>query len=125
MAAMKQHRFPQLKRPTPKTNHSPQPPHHTPLRKPAKFVIATAALRILKNARNRQIPKKESRSDTAYRLFNLTTVLFATYSLFYVALHVGHRGGAVVKVLCYRQFVETAVAQWLRCCATDSLWAPR
>ena len=35
------------------------------------------------------------------------------------------RGSTVVMVLCYRQFVESAVAQWLRCCATDSLWGPR
>ena len=42
----------------------------------------------------------------------------------YTGIH-GDRGSTVVKVLCYRQFVGTAVAQWLRCCATDSLLGPR
>ena len=37
----------------------------------------------------------------------------------------GDRGNTVVKVLYYRQFVENAVAQWLRCCVTDSLCRPR
>ena len=72
MAALKHHRFPP---PSPK--------------KPAKFVDATTALRILKNARNRQISKKDFRSDTEYRLFYLVTILFATNSLFLIALYVG------------------------------------
>ena len=76
MAALKKTKFPH--------------PHPHPTPKPAKFVDATAALRILKNARNRRISKKEFRSDTEYRLFYMTKTLIATNSLLYVALYVGH-----------------------------------
>jgi hypothetical protein len=57
--------------------------------KPTLILDATTVLRLLKKARDLQISKQESHSDTEYRLFYLNTG-FATNLLFYIPLYVGH-----------------------------------
>lgn len=55
--------------------------------KPASIVDTTPVLTILKDVRNLQTSKRESRSEREYRL--LITLLFALYLLFGIALYVG------------------------------------
>jgi hypothetical protein len=54
--------------------------------KPAPIVDEKTVLSILKNVRS----KKETHSDTEYILFYLSTDLFTTNLLLYIALYVGY-----------------------------------
>jgi len=54
--------------------------------KPAPIVDAKTALSILKKVTNVQRSTKETHSETEYILFSLSTVLFNTILLYYIAL---------------------------------------